>query len=303
VPLATARALRNHAAGVCAAALLLIAPAALAQTFTPYSVFQAMSQADLATLQVKLTWIASQTRPTTTVALTANGHAPNLTLFVPFHRTGVDYTNDAAAPQSHTASVQELDAMLDSVAVLPGVTDGGVDASGELSFALLNTAGGTKCFESILDSTNASALFGRMRGALAGNAAANRGLGELACTLDLILGTPPAEVTSSASLTLTGFRLVRTSGEMVGTVKVKNLTGSPLAGPLTLVVIPTENVELVGETGRTCRIAPGGQAYVVLGGGASLAPGATVQQMLRFSNPDLDAIAPEFHLYSGSGPQ
>jgi hypothetical protein len=296
-------AFRSRAAGWCATALLLIPSVGYAQTFTPFSVFQSMSQSELATLQVKLTWLGFQTHSTVTVALTANGHTPNLTLFVPFQRPGFDYSNDTAAPESLTASVQELDAMLDGVATLPGVTDGGVDAAGDLSFALLNTAGGTQAFEAILDTTNAALLFAQMRGALGANISADRGLRELACTLDLLPGTPPPEVSSSVTFALTGFRLERATGEMVGVVKVTNITGTPLAGPLTLVVIPTENVELIGESGRTCRIEPGGQTFVVLGGGATLAPSATVQQVLRFSNPDLDAIAPELHLHSGPGPQ
>lgn len=284
------------------ALLTLCAPSTgRAQSFTPYAVFQSMTQTELATLQIKLTWLGFQTRSTTTAILTAQGHAPDVALFTPFQRPGFDYGNDAAQIDSVAATVQELDALLDSVAALPGVTDGGVDTGGLLSFALLNTAGGTRAFESILDTTNAAAVFPQMLNALGGNSVASRRLRELACTLNLVDGAPPSEVTSSVVFSLRGFRLVRSTGEMVGVVKVTNLTGTTLVAPLTLVVIGADNLELTGESGRTCRIDPAGLPFIDLAVGGGLGAGATVEQVLRFRNPDLDAVAPELHLYSGSG--
>jgi hypothetical protein len=282
-------------------ACVLFPTAGHGQAFSPYSDFLAMTPSQLATLQVKLTWLGFQTQRVPTVALTAVGNGPNPSLFAPFERPGFDYSNDDSQIDSLTATVAALDAMLDSVATVPGVTDGGVDAGGYLSFALLNTAGGTKAFESILDTTNAIALLGRMQGALAASPAAVRGLRELACGLRLLLAAPPTDVTSRISVAFSGIRLVRNTGEMVGTMKITNISGTSIAGPLTVVVVTTELVELVGEVGRTCRIQPAGRPYLILSVGTGLAPGAMVQTGIRFSNPDLDAITPQVFVFSGQG--
>lgn len=282
-------------------ACVLFPTAGHGQAFSPYSDFLAMTPAQLATLQVKLTWLGFQTQRVPTVGLTAVGNAPNPSLFAPFERPGFDYSNDDSQIDSLATTVTALEAMLDSVATIPGVTDGGVDAGGYLSFALLNTAGGTRAFESILDTTNAIALMARMQGALAGSPGAARGLRELACALRLLQAAPPTDVTPSVSFEFSGIRLVRSTGKMAGTLKITNTSGASIPGPLTVVVVTTELVELVGEDGRTCRIKPAGRPYVILSVGAGLAPGAMVQTVLRFSNPDLDAITPQVFVLSGPG--
>src|SRR5262245_7180229 len=107
------------------------------QTFSPYSDFQAMSPAQLQTLQVKLTYLGEQAEVVSTVAFTATGNTLQIDLFKPFHRSGFDYPNDAKGVQSFTASTDELKAMIDLVGTLPNVTAGSVASQPYISFAML----------------------------------------------------------------------------------------------------------------------------------------------------------------------
>ena len=300
--------MRMRPLGRLAAACLAFAIAALpwsaparAQTYTPYSVFQAMTPAQLATLQVKLTWIGPVDAPLATRAGISTTGTVNLGLFTPFQRPGFDYGSDFVDPVSFKATTAQLKAVIDSVATLPGVTDGGVDAAGLLSFALLNTVGGTKCFESIVDETNGRALFARMRGALAANASAVLALDEMACETGMAPITPAADHTGDVSITMTGVRLDRKTGQFVGRVRVTNSSASLLPAPLSLVANVQANVSLAGGDGRTCRVDPVGRPYVNLAVGAGLAPGAFVEKVLRFNNPDLEKIEVDWRVVAGPG--
>src|SRR5262245_25947924 len=157
---------------------------AAGQSFSPYSVFQSMSLTDLATLQVKLTYVGPQREVHQTVLFAASPSVFNLSLFLPFRRPGISYSNDNASVLSFTASTTELKAVIDNVGLLPNVTAGGVSSSPYLSFALLNTAGGTKAFEAILDLTDAASLFTQIRLALAQNTSGGlRLVSDQACSM------------------------------------------------------------------------------------------------------------------------
>src|SRR5438132_3328777 len=132
---------RVHGTGLALGALLLVGASMIhAQSFSPYSDFQAMSATDLQTLQVKLTYVGPQQEPTPTVAFTSPTNVLNLSQFVPFRRPAFNYGNDDLDVRSFSASVGELQAVIQDVGTLPNVTAGG--ATGDfLSFGLLNTAG------------------------------------------------------------------------------------------------------------------------------------------------------------------
>ena len=115
-----------------------------AETLSRYSEFQAMTPADLATLQVKLTYAARiGSSSHSSLLFTAAGNQPDIALFAPYYRSGVSYRNDRAAPLTFSASISQLESLIDEVGSVPSVTDGDVDSGGYVSFALLNTAGGT----------------------------------------------------------------------------------------------------------------------------------------------------------------
>ena len=54
------------------------------------------------------------------------------------------------------------------------LTDGGVDSSWRVSFAMVETVSGTRGFESILDGTNSTAFVGRLLAAFAGQSVPTR---------------------------------------------------------------------------------------------------------------------------------
>ena len=80
-----------------------------------------MSQADLGTLQVKLTYAGNQTVGTRSVAITATGHTANIALFTPFQRPSVNYVNDGAPPLAFSTSTQQLKGLIDSIGFCPEV--------------------------------------------------------------------------------------------------------------------------------------------------------------------------------------
>jgi hypothetical protein len=272
-----------------------------AQSYAPYSAFQSMSVADMATLQVKLTYLGPQERSIATRAFTSPVGTIDLTLFGPFERPGFDYINDDSPPVTFTVSQQHLKNMIDSVATLPAVTDGGIDVGGILSFALLNTAHGTQCFESILNQMDGRALFAKIRSAVVGETAAIRRLDEMACEVDMVALGMPSEVTTNVSTRLSGVRLDRSTGQFVGLFKLTNTGGTALTTPLTVVLDLDPNVELVGETGRTCRLQPNGAQYLDILTSGSLTPGASISRVLRFENPDLDPIHVTPRVFAGPG--
>ncbi len=273
---------------------------ATAQQFVPYSQFQALTASQLLDLNLKITYVGSQLAPVQTRMLQArpSGRAAQ---FAALRRPALSYGNDTLAVNISYVTVGEFDALLDSVATLPGVIDGGVDAGGFLSFALRDTAGGTRGFESVLDAANARAFFARMRGALEANSLARRSLDAMACELDVLSLSAPTNVTASVQVAMSGVHLVRASGRFAGRVRITNTGGVMLAAPLTLAVATVPNVRLYGEYGRTCRVSPSGASYLVLGVGSGLAPGASIERWLEFENPDLDAIGATFYVHSGNG--
>lgn len=143
----------------------------LAQSFSPYADFQAMSLTDLATLQVKITYAGKQRHSHRSLIITATGHQPNMALFSQYLRPGVNYFNDVWPPLTFTATAGELKALVDGVGLLPSVTDGDVDPGGYVSFALSNTAGGTaKVFEAVLNEATGALVFDKLLNSLQANA-------------------------------------------------------------------------------------------------------------------------------------
>src|SRR5262245_54096420 len=178
-----------------------------AQTLSPYSDFQAMSLADLGKLQVKLTYVGNQNAGLGTILFGAPGNVLNAGLFIPFRRAEQAYANDDVGQIKFTASVQELKAMIDSVAVVTDVTDGDVDPGGIVSFSLLSTAGDTtKVFEAIVNSTSGSELFAQMLAALKTNATAVSTLRPFGCGAAILPAAPPADVQAQLQVKAGGFR-------------------------------------------------------------------------------------------------
>src|SRR5437867_189499 len=290
-------AIRRSSAQVrCAAVTLFLATtgtaiwsvSVFAQSFSPYSDLQAMSLADLATLQVKLSYLGDQTRMFTSRALTASGNVQNLSFFVPFERPAFDYANDHFTVDSFKVAVEDLKALIDSVGTIPEVTDGGVDAGGYLSFALLNSAGGTtKAFESLLDRQSGRKLFRELLEVLGNYQQPRESFTRMACLLGVMEGTPATDVSSQVTVRLRGMRLDRRTGQFVGKMQLTNMSGNVVPAPAIVALYPRGSVRLVAPDGFTsCAIAPAGMPYKNLPVGGGLQPGQQVTIVVRFDNPD-----------------
>jgi hypothetical protein len=248
-----------------------------------------MTLSELANLQVKLTYGGPQLKRTQSVVIVAEGASANVTSFTPYRRSGFSYQNDDQALVVLYAPTSELDALIDQVATLPLLTAGGVDPQAVLSFSLLNVVGGvTKCYEAEFSEANGRELLTRMRLALSGETLAR--LSAFACGLGMVGTSAPTDVTSSVVLHFSGARRDVSTREDVGTVTVKNVSGSPLLAPISVVLRPKiSTVALANRSGRTCLLNPP-RDYINLPVAGSLAPGATVEVQVRFYNPGKEAI-------------
>lgn len=271
-----------------------------AQTFSPYADFQAMTLPQLATLQVKLTYVGPRLEALSSVAFTSSSNTLSMALFVPFRRPAIDYSNDDLAPVlTFTASTQELKSVIDNVAKLPNVTAGGVAAARFISFSLVNTQPTTKGFEAVINLTDAVSLFDQLRLALANNAQGLRQLAQMACPLDLLETARPTDVSASASVALSGVRLNRATGRFVGTATVTNKSAASFAAPVSVVFIPTANVRLVNGVGTTCGTTPVGAPFIDLPG--TLGAGQNAQINVEFENPDRLQFSTTTKVLAGPG--
>lgn len=285
---------KNMLTALAALSAWLCPSAVNCQVLSAYSEFQAMPVESLRTLQVKLTYgAASKGKFIPTVLFTSVFSSPNVAPFVPFYRADFGYSSDESIEPAFRAQLSELKALIDSVGTLPGVTDGGVDPDGRLSFSLQNYFGGTsKVFESILGPSNGLAVFGKALSAFSANDSARTGLVGYACALGMMPGSPPQDLSSSVSVTLKGVRLDRKTGEFVGALRIKNTSGAPIAAPIIAAIHLKSGVSLVAPNGFTsCLVPPWGTPYVNVLSSGSLAAGSSVQITARFKNPDSERIA------------
>ena len=277
---------------VTCGAILISCPLS-AQTLSPYSEFQSLTSNELATLQVKVTDVGARTRHIYTLVVIAGGHQVDLAVFRPFYRQDFleFYGSDLDVPRACTATSEELVGLIDSVAAIPAITDGGVDNNGHLSFSMSVVKGGeTRVFESILNVADSKLLFGRVLSALTANACATSEITYFACVSGMLPGPFPVDVTSQVTIRIRGFRKDRRTGQFLGSARITNAGAQAIAAPLIFVFSPPENIKAIAASGTTCMIDPGGSPFLTLPVGASLAPGAHVDVKLRLSNPDGDPI-------------
>jgi len=275
-----------------------------AQTLSPYSDFQAMTLADMDSLRVKLTYGGPQDYLLATLVIVKASAPASIARFTPYRREGFEYSNDDGPIGTSAASRQELKAIIDNVGSLPRVTDGGVDAKGYVSFALMSTAGGTtKVFESIVNDTTGRDLIAQVLAALTNNAEATRNVSLFGCDVAMMPQNLPVNVEGQVTVSFGGFRADRTvKAQFVGKVKVTNHSASAIPAPVTLVVIRKGgNARLIGDDGVTCVVDPPGVPFVNLNGVSGLAPGASVEKVLRFANPSQMKFDLEFRVFAGAG--
>jgi hypothetical protein len=291
--------------GAIAIAIMLWHGISCAQALSPYSVFQGLTQDELGSVQVKLSPMGNWLGKEYVLAFTTSTSTLDLSVFRAFYRPQFlqDYGLDSGRPASFVASPQELGAMIDSVGTIASITDGGVDSPPSLSFAMSVVKDDTvKVFESILDTTDSRLLFGRLLGALGGNPAGTQALALYACSRGVLPGPSAMDVTSRVAVVARGFRKDRAHGQYAGKVRLTNTSGEAIPAPMVLAFDPGENITLVASSGQTCAVWPYGVPYIEIPVGAALAPGAHVDVVLRFDNPDDSPIDfSVYRLYAGPG--
>ena len=271
-----------------------------AQTFSPYSDFQNLSQSDTQTLQIKLTFVGP--RKDTVPGLAFTPGTLDLTKFLPFRRSVASYPSDTGV-ESFTATTTEMKAVLNGVGTLPSVTSGAVGAQQWLSYAMVWTSGSTtKGFEAIVGKADAAAVFAQLRTAFANNKPGLKVLSDMACPIGATDPTVATDVSAKTSVSFSGIRLNRTSGYFTGTATVKNTTASAIAGPISLVLGLPGDMTLATLDGTTCSIKPVGQPFVTLAlTNNSLSGGASVQVTLQIVNPASLPITPTSKVVAGTG--
>jgi hypothetical protein len=273
------------------------------QPFAPYSEFQAMSLEQLKTLQVKLTHVGPQKDVVSTIAFASSLNVIDLTLFIPFRRPGISYANDDLSVHTFTATQAQLKAVIDNVGTLPNVTAGGVAPNPYLSYGLLNTAGGIKAFEAVLNLADTSALMAQLRSALKANATGLRFLAETSCALGILEAARPTDVSSRVKVSIGGVRLNRTTGRYVAPATIQNTSATGIGSPISLVLLTLAGgLELFNRDGATCGTEPIGRPFINVPVPVSgLAPGAQASVNMEFDNPDRVPVALTTKVLAGPG--
>lgn len=287
--------------GCLALALLSIPAAASGQAFSSYSHFDSLAGAQAGAVRVKLTHVGVHDAGWNTLVLGAGISGIGVQPFAAYYRPQFVYEKDMMRPIEAHVTAAEIEALIDSIATLPAITAGGVDARAAVSFSLVDTLGAGHGFEAIVSEANGEALVGKALSALSGNVAAARAVRECACRFAMLPGTPAARV--SPTVSVSGFRRVLGTSDYVATVKVSNTTGSTLTAPVVLVPgITGMGVRLRAEDGWTCKAYPLGEPYVVLPvGPAGLANGATVTIKLTITNPGHNRLEVGPSVFAGPG--
>jgi hypothetical protein len=275
---------------------------AMAQSFSPFNEFKNMSLAELATVQMKLTFIGEQEEPISTVVITAPSTQLNMALFVPFRRPGYSYANDNLGIRRITASTSELQGILQNAGNIGGVSSGAVQTPPIVSFAMVaNVSGTIKGFEAILNPTDGAALLKAIQNALQGNPQGLAIIADFACTSGLHDTDVPADVSSSVSVTLGGLRLNRTPGRFVSTAMLENNGSTAVAAPVSLVLALPSGVFLFNANGMTCSLSPIGRSFINAPLTAPLPAGGSVQINLEFQNPESVPVTPATSVFAGPG--
>lgn len=266
-----------------------------------YFVFQRLTEANLATLQVKITYIGTQTKSTNSLLFASSHFCVDIAKFRPFWRKRVLYWNESDRPAVFYANLSELRAVLSQVGALGIVTDGPDDSTSVFSFALYAEVGGIpRAFERLLDRENAAAVLSALRLALATNERGTEILRSLACRQGLLRGTPPTEVTDRVRVEFSEVPNGEEDGRWEGRIRLTNLSDTRFDSPLIVVIdIRSPNLTLVDRTPSTCLIIPY-RPYIVLTK-SHLAPGASIERRVRFSNPDNDPVRPNLRVFAGPG--
>ncbi len=277
-----------------------------AQEFAPFSEFSALADSQLASVQFKWTQVTPTFRNGITFVLSTHGGAFNPNEFSPFYRASYRhlYISDFGWAGFAACSPAETRALIDSLALLPSLTVGGVlDPPGLLSFSILaRVSGQPRVFEAIVDTTHGRPLFEKVLRVMANNHDALDLTKGIACAYSMLPPIPPESASSSVEVRFSGMRYDRRADEFISTLRLRNDSPTALAAPVYLVLGVTGNVRPTAYAGQSCRMGPPGRPYLILNGGKSIPSGATISETVRFTNPDHEPIEfSDLNVYFGAG--
>lgn len=273
------------------AVLLLWSKLTQALPLSPFSTIAAIPETQLTGAHVRLTMVAEGGRLPNSLAFTTTGSALNIDVFKPFYRRNISYGPDESAVAGGALSTHELKVLIDSVATLPEIVQGGVAQEPYLSFSIfVPDTGAGICFESVVERRAAMRLMTKLLSATASNAVANQELAKTGCNFSILIGQPAAILDGQVAIRLVGLRRVRGTPFFVGSLRVTNTSGATVGGPLAVAVRLGGSAELSSPAGYTCLVQPGGTPYVRAPGASSLAPGQSVSVPVRVLNRSLRRI-------------
>lgn len=273
----------------------------------PIEAFWGLQPEVLRTVQVKLSYLGSQTEPISTVVFVAEGQRADVSQFIPFRRIGIDYTNDEGGwIHPVHVPVTALSTLLESLKQPPhpALTAGGAVDVPFLSFALYAAgASGGQVYEAILDHEQTTTLYGVLQRAFDGCRAAQFTLQGWGCTLGLLPPGYAVDVTEAVDITVSPFTPDPATGRYAGQVMLKNVSVQVLPAPVSVVLeLNPWGVELVDPDGMTCHVEPTGRAFVHAPLAADgLAPGASVEIPVVVENAEQETVV--FTVKVVAGPQ
>jgi len=234
--------------------------------YIPYADLAHLSPAEIATVQIKLTYMGPQFGPLASTILYVAGGSPDPSLFAPFRRPSppyLNYANDRLTAIGYSAiSTAEFVSLVSRIGELPEVTDGDVARVPWLGLSILVGLPPVRAFDSVLNRQEAATLYERLRTALTANASASKLLSDRAGQQGVSEAANRREVTGFTIVEIDEPRRGGTSTRYFATATIRNTSNDSLPSPLSLVVLglPPNSYVFTGDP--TCGSEPDCRQYV-----------------------------------------
>jgi hypothetical protein len=263
-----------------------------APVYAKISEFEALSPAEIKSLQLKLTPSNGDWSGSSTILFVSARDSAQIVRFVPFRHRRFEYASDMLAydeslgRKTIVLNGRELRRLVQRIGKLDEVRSGPDSTGRSLSFAMVAMVRGRSIgLEVLMDSLGGVALLREMRTALKLNSAASLVINDFACMQEFTSGRRATDVTESVRVEFSDPVLDRSSWQYIVAIRVTNQGTRTLPAPLTLVVRTEWDNELIGIEGNTCFLEPEGEPCLCLSR-QPIARGKTISRQLRFLNSD-----------------
>jgi hypothetical protein len=274
----------------------------LAQTFSPFSSFSGLSDANLGSLELKICLVTGDYAISPSIIIAA-GATPHMSNFDPYRRSAVRYITDVDSFRVVQVTVSEMRAVLDSLATDSTAASGSDVATRVISFSMYSPVNSGMGFESVLDYPHGVTFFAKLRIALTSNYKALGALNRFACQVQMMDLTLP-DSTAPVHIDIGRVRLDHKKGYFVSHITLTNTGVSSIPGPISVVVEMTACcAEFINPTSETCNLSHYGDFYVDVDllSSSVMVPNQSYTQLLMFENSDLDPIRFKLHTFTGAG--